>query len=117
MTWAKLDDGFWVNPKVVTAGNAAAGAFARMLSYCGNQDTDGHIPTDIARFIGTPKQLRELSEAGLIEQTPNGWLIPDYLEFNPSRAEVEAKRKARSEAGKRGGKRSALARANGEANA
>lgn len=95
MTWTKLDDGFWSNPKVARAGNEAAGAYARSLSYCGNHETDGTIPPDIAKFIGPPKVWKKLAEVGLVEDlNGTGYLIPDFLDFNPSHEKLEAKREA-----------------------
>lgn len=108
MAWVKLDDRFWSNPKVVTAGNDAAGAYARLLSYCAAHLTDGHVPAGICGFIcadvGT---LTSLLENGLIRQDRTGdYVVPDFLQFNPSRADVEAQRKARAEAGRIGGLKS-----------
>lgn len=95
MTWTKLDDGFWSNPKVSRVGNEAAGAYARCLSYCGCHETDGLIPPDVARFIATPKVFGKLEDVGLVEGlNGTGYRIPDYLEFNPSHDKLEAKREA-----------------------
>src|SRR4051812_38982771 len=47
VTWAKLDDGFWANPKIDATSLAAVGVYARSLSYCGQHLTDGKI-TDAA---------------------------------------------------------------------
>jgi hypothetical protein len=106
VTWTKLDDGFWSNPKVEDVGNEAAGAYVRMLSYCGQHLTDGHVKHSAARYVTTSRILKRLVEFGFIEPTGEGWVVPDYLEFNKSREEVEATRRARSEAGKRGGESS-----------
>lgn len=95
MTWTKLDDGFWSNPKVLAAGNAAAGAYARMLAYCGDHNLDGKVDDPGAKLIANAGQLRKLEEVGLVERQENGWLIPGYLEFNPSKEQVE-KDRARS---------------------
>lgn len=93
MTWTKLDDAFWSNPKVEGVGNEAAGAYCRMLSYCGDHLTDGRVSESAARYITKPKVLARLEEGGFIERNGDGWVIPDYLEFNPSRETVESKRK------------------------
>lgn len=103
MTWTKLDDSFWANPKVTAAGNEAAGAYVRMLSYCGQHLTDGRVPEGVARFIAKPKTIARMEEFSLIVRNGSGYLIPDYLEFNPARAEVESKKAVRAEAGRRGG--------------
>lgn len=92
MTWTKLDDDFWSHPKVLRVGNEAAGAYVRMLSYCGKHLTDGHVEEEVARFITKPRILEALAEANFISQNGNGWLIPDYLEFNPSREQIREKR-------------------------
>jgi hypothetical protein len=106
MPWVKLDDSFWANPKVVAAGNEVAGAYVRMLSYCGQQLTDGEIAEEPARFIAKAPVTKKLVGHGFVEASASGFLIPDYLDFNPSREKVEATRKARAEAGKRGGEAS-----------
>lgn len=110
MPWVKLDDSFWANPKVLAVGNEAAGAYVRMLSYCGQHLTDGAIDDATSKFIAKPAITRKLADHGFIERNGEGWLIPDFLDFNPSKEQTEAKRKARSEAGKRGGKASGKAR-------
>ena len=102
MTWTKLDDAFWSNPKVQEVGNEAAGAYARMLSYCGDHLTDGKVTEQAALFITRQKVLRVLEQHNFIERNGKGWVIPDYLDFNPSREEEKAKKKARSHAGRRG---------------
>lgn len=94
MTWTKLDDGFWSNPKVERVGNEAAGAYARCLSYCGDHETDGTISPNAARYIATAKVWAKLEAEGLVESlNGTGYLIPDYLEFNPSKAKLEEKRR------------------------
>jgi hypothetical protein len=88
VTWAKLDDKFWSNPKVEAVGNEAAGAFARMLSYCGDQLTDGRISEGAARFIARPKTIERLVEFGFIAPNGSGYVIPDFLEYNKSKAKI-----------------------------
>ena len=95
MTWSKLDDGFWSNPKVERVGNDGAGAYARCLSYCGHQETDGFIPPGVARYIATARTFQKLEAHGLVEGlNGTGYRIPDYLEFNPSHERLEEKREA-----------------------
>lgn len=107
MAWVKLDDRFWGDPKVQKVGNEAAGAFARMLSYCGAHLTDGVVTDETARFIARPKVIDRLAEFGFIAPRDGAkdWVIPGFLDFNPSREEVESIREARAEAGRKGGRK------------
>lgn len=93
MTWTKLDDGFWSHPKIDSVGNEAVGAYTRMLSYCGQQLTDGKVPASVARYITRRPILNRLADAGLVTENGSGWLIPDYLDFNPSADQVKLDRK------------------------
>lgn len=115
MSWARLDDNFWMHPKILIAGNSAAGVFARMLSYCGCYLTDGLIPEPIAdQIIGKDrKALEALEKQGMVARMDSGSIyIKDYLEHNPSKAEVEDTVRRRREAGRKGGYAKAQARAN-----
>lgn len=113
-SWAKLDDRFWMHPKIVMAGNESAGIFCRCLSYCGAYLTDGLIPEPVALSIaGSKKALDGVVNAGLLDRLESGGIyVRDYAHYNPLRAEVDDKREKRREAGRRGG----LARANGSRN-
>jgi general stress protein YciG len=109
MAYARLDDGFWMHPKIIMCGNTAAGIFARLLSYCGRYLTEGLIPRDIVNMIaGQDKHhVKELERVGLVQILESGGvLIPDYLDYNRTKAQVEADRQQRSEAGRRGGLKS-----------
>lgn len=119
MTWSKIDDGFLDHPKVLRAGEDAANLYLRGIIWCNRHLTDGAIPREALCALSSRRNLTPLAErlvaAGLWEVTPNGWLIHGFTERNPTREEVEAKREdisvKRSEAGKRGGKRSGEVRA------
>lgn len=114
MSWFKIDDGFHCHPKVLAAGNAAAGLFTRFGSYCSDQGTNGVIPRQLARVYGTTKEVGALLAAGLIQPHPDGYVIPDFLEYNPSAEEVRAdramKHEAKVAAGRLGGIASGVAR-------
>ena len=99
MSWVKIDDGFWMHPKVVHAGNEAAGIFARCLSYCGAYLTDGLIPEPVALSIAGSKRALEVTvDSGLLTRLDSGSIyIADYAEYNPLRADVEAEKAARKQ--------------------
>lgn len=102
MSYARLDDGFWMHPAVLTAGNTAAGIFARLLSYCGCYMTDGKVPEGVVGTIvgRDTKALDALAAAGLVVRLhgdDDGLLIPDFLDYNRSKSDydtyVESRRK------------------------
>lgn len=110
MAWIKLDDQFFMHPKVIAAGRDARDLYLAGLSYAAGQLTDGRLPGGalplIAAMAGVgeaPALAERLLDVGLWEETDGGWLIHDYLEYNPSGDEVRAVRMARAQAGQRGG--------------
>lgn len=108
MAWAKLDDGFADHPKVIEAGPLASWLFVCGLTYCARQLTDGFIPAGQIRKLADVDNAKELAQTlvsvGLWEECDGGYMIHDYLEYNPSRERVLATREVRAEVGSRGGK-------------
>lgn len=108
MTWVKLDDNFVDHPKVTKLSDGAFRMHLAGISHASRNLTDGRLDRHIPRRLTSsrrPGQLvRELVESGLWDETENGYEIHDYLDFQPSRAEVierrqrdaERKRRARS---------------------
>ena len=94
MTWVKIDDTFPDHPRVVGLTDAAFRTHVAGLCYSARYLTDGSIPTSALRSIGTRRAATELEEAGIWGRSDHGWLIRDYLDYNPSRADVEDKREA-----------------------
>jgi hypothetical protein len=94
MSWAKLADDFHSHPKVLAVGNVGAGLFARSVAYAAHYLTDGFIPTASARMLAGPDQaiVDELVTAGLWDPCPGGYRIHEYLERNPTKATVLARR-------------------------
>jgi hypothetical protein len=119
-----LSDDFYDNPKVDAAGDAGAGVFAKALSYCGRHGTDGFVSTNAAKKLGVPETVdavtaaqlwrpvtagelvtvtgrrdtghRARVDAQLVAPT-DGYLIVDYVHFNPRRRNTtcSARRRAR----------------------
>jgi hypothetical protein len=109
VTWAKFDDKMATHPKVVALSDGAFRLHASGILYCSMHLTDGRVPRDVVPGL-VPKyqavHLRELVIAGLWTAPVGGrithYTIHDYLQWNRSRAEAEAKRAARSSAGRKG---------------
>jgi hypothetical protein len=94
MPWFRLEDSFANNPKVTKAGNAATGLWVRCGTYSAQYLTDGHIPHDVARGYGRHREIDALLDAEMWIENGTGFLIPDYLEYNPSKKQVLAERAA-----------------------
>lgn len=104
MTWFRVDDKSAFHAKVVAAGNAAWGAFCRAGAWSSDHGTDGSIPMPTAKLIEPSRKVWDrLVDVGLCERAADGFVLHDFLDWNPSAAAVEAKRLARAQAGSRGG--------------
>lgn len=108
MSWVKLDDQFPEHPKVMAVGPLGLALHVSGICYSSRQLTDGFIPasavarlTDIKGSV-LKKTTARVVAAGLWEESPGGFMVHDYLKYNPSRADVLAKR-ARDSARNRGG--------------
>lgn len=100
--YVQLANGFYLNRKVRRLRRtmpSAISAFVIMLSYCGDNLTDGYVDDDTAEFVLdiTTQELDALQQVGLIETVDGGYVIHDYLEHNRSRQQVMAKRKRERE--------------------
>ncbi|MFK0180029.1 mucin-2 [Streptomyces xanthochromogenes] len=127
MTWFKIDDTAHSHPKVLKAGNAAAGLWLRCGAYAAQHLTEGTVPGVVAQLYGTPAQSRKLVAAGLWHErghhcprcpqpAPGDFRMHDFLVYNPTRAKVEGERRKAADRQARGRERQAKARED-EANA
>lgn len=106
MTWVKLDDSFPEHKKIVELSDRAFRIHVAAICYSARNLTDGHIPPSVVRTLTFAKKtpLNELVKAGLWrENGSGGYLIHDYLEYNPSAEAVKDQRAKRVAAGSAGG--------------
>lgn len=106
MPWARLDDKFHSHASTLIAGLEANGLFARSLSYCADHLTDGLMTDAWLKSQGvSPARARALVQrleaVGVVQQIEDGFLVVDYLKYNPSRDKVLAAREARQAAGRK----------------
>jgi hypothetical protein len=101
MTWVKLDDQFFAHPKTIKAGRDARDLFIAGLCHCASQLTDGFVGAEIIPLIAfkagvsnAKKAVAALLSVGFWETTEGGYLVHDYLEYNPSADRVKADRMA-----------------------
>jgi hypothetical protein len=111
MSWFRLDDQGAFHRKVVKAGNEAYGAWCRAGQWSACHRQNGLVPVDIALTIGPHRLWTRLITAGLLEVVSvDEYQIHDYLEWNLSAEELDAKSAVRSAAGARGGSKAAQKR-------
>lgn len=101
MPYLLIEDGFADNSKITGLSMNAYRLHVTALVMCAKNMTDGSISkiglrwtSDHAQIARPKRYVTELIQAGLWVANGDGWKIHDYLEHNPSRAEIEAKRKA-----------------------
>ena len=114
MAWVRIDDGFAEHPKVLKVGGDAAWLHVAALCHCNRVQTDGVIHAEMLQRLSdrrAPHRLAaKLVEVGIWDLHPDGWVIHDYLDYQPSRDEMAARRQLRAQAGRLGGLRSAETR-------
>ena len=92
MPWFRVEESFHYHPKVRLAGNAAVGLWVRCGTYSAQYLTDGHVPPDIAAAYGRTREIEALVAARLWLPNDGGFLMPDFLEYNPSAEQVRTDR-------------------------
>jgi hypothetical protein len=109
VAWAKFDDAFPDHPKVAGLSDVAFRIHVRAICYSARMLTDGVVPMALVeqwlKTPGTPWRKRpvlELEKAGLWTTDHDTVHVHDFLDYNPSRQYVLAKRAADAER-KRGG--------------
>jgi hypothetical protein len=110
VSWLKVDDGYPDHPKIhALRADAAVGMALDTAGKCyaSRHRTDGLVPAIVVPrlVLGLRRPLaiaERLVEVGLWEREGEDYRIHDYLDYNPSRADLESRREARSQAGAAG---------------
>ena len=101
MSWVRLDDKFFQHPKILAIPGGAKLLYLCSLTHCAANLTDGHIRHSslpyIANTVGIlPHELdaivTALLTAGVWRSNAEGYEIHDYLDYNPSAAQLKAER-------------------------
>ena len=101
MTWVRIDDRLHDNRKIKRLWLRNRGALALhllALSYSGQHETDGVVDDEFVTLLAPGKADRQkliaaLVDAGLWGEHADGWQINDFLEYNPSAAELQDRRR------------------------
>lgn len=93
---ARFDPFMYENPKVAECTDPAFRVYVSSILWCHWNGTDGRLPGTVASILVGPRHgsIGELVDRGLWEQ--DGLLdyrIHDYLDWQPSREQVEAERR------------------------
>jgi len=100
MSWIRIDDHAPEHPKLLKAGPTAGWLWVCGLAYCSRHLTDGTIPAEAVPTMGVPKaqdSVARLLRVGLWEETPTGYHVHDYHQYQPSRTQVETRRQRTAE--------------------
>ena len=110
----QIDTAFWSHPKIKLVGQAIASFHLSALLFCNHHLTDGHIrPDDLTEIVHPIRELEVshvrqptlngrsapiadvldevvecLTDAGLWQVSDHGWVIHDFAEWQPTRAEL-----------------------------
>lgn len=96
MTWAKLSDTFIDDPVLLGVPRGARLLHVEGIVWCCKQETDGQIPAHVlGRITDEPeldKAVDYLIDAGLWARTDTGFEVVNFLDEQPSREQVQARR-------------------------
>lgn len=95
-TWLKTDDKFPEHKKVRRLTDSAYRLHHTAMCACAKDETDGFVTEEDIADMEHGDRLRKhvdaLVTAKLWEIVPGGWLIHDYLDYNFSHEQLNAKR-------------------------
>jgi len=99
MAWVRIDDSYGRNPKILSAGPLCRDLYILALCWCNNQLSDGYIPASILYTLSpglraADKVAGRLVELGLWHKVDGGYYIHDYTEYQPTKEQVMAQRRA-----------------------
>lgn len=103
MTWFKVDDALPTHRKILTIPRgarrlAAVGAWTLAGAWSSGALKDGHIPDSVLEELAIPpRAVEDLVAAGLWHRNGTGYVMHDYLDWNPSAEKVRAERAAAAE--------------------
>jgi len=113
VTWVRFDDQFPIHRKVAPLDDATYRLASEAVFWCARNKTDGRIGADELEAIskrGTKPRAARLVERGLWHMAgtwcasakcppsgPDGWVLHDYLDYQPTKIQVEADLAAKAE--------------------
>ncbi|WP_411708660.1 hypothetical protein [Corynebacterium sp. LaCa116] len=105
--YAVITHDFADSPKLQVVSVEARWALLEMILYSCRMQTDGVLSKRLAAAKWPLDVCLELAsndaEKPSLVETENEWIIHDFLEHQTSKAQIEARRKQKQEAGRKGG--------------
>jgi hypothetical protein len=100
--------GYWRAADMMELSPIARDLHLRLLSYSADEVTDGQVPLAMVKSLIAASSdgedgIKELRQAGLVQDQERVLFITDWHVFNLSHDEVEYLRTKRAAAGRRGG--------------
>jgi hypothetical protein len=96
VTWAKFDDRFTENPDLLALPRGVRLLYIESIVWSCKLLQDGVIPAHVLTRISDEPNVeqaaQQLVDARFWTRTETGYVIGDFLEHQPSRAEVEKRR-------------------------
>ena len=106
MPWVKLSDDWYDDPDIIRAGADGGWLWVVALSWSARNLTDGRVPaTLLTRLVDlpdVPALVDRLVGLGLVEVKGEDVVVANYHKYQPTRADVLARREADSERKARG---------------
>lgn len=95
MSWFRVDDGFWSNPKTRRLPPGAVALWVRAGSYCCQHLTDGFVDEhDLPMLQGKPADVDALVEQGIWRPVEGGWTFHDWHDYQETKETILARREA-----------------------
>lgn len=101
--WLKIDDKMGSHRKVVGLSDAALGLWLRCAVWSAAHESDGAVPDGVIRDLSPDNRSarwrarQSLIRVGLWQECEGGIVIHDWLDYQPSAAELAAHRRADAE--------------------
>ncbi|MBF6328752.1 hypothetical protein [Nocardia transvalensis] len=104
--FVRVHSGMPEHPKVEPLSDSAFRALVEAWCLCRRSRNDGRIPLQVWTRRWKAKARKELIDTGLVYLDDDAAVVHDWLEHQPSADELDQRRTARAEAGRKGGQKS-----------
>jgi 5-methylcytosine-specific restriction endonuclease McrA len=104
--WSRFDDDYSENKKIRRVSLEAMSMHTAAILHCSKGETDGFFPKGDLELVAAKAKVparkaqatvRELIDANLVHDRGDQYEVHDYLDYNPSHAELAEKRRVATE--------------------